>query len=993
VDLVAVLRGLRSLEDLPALAAALGHEPLWDPVPGGHQPAVVVGRSGEFAWYAIAGPRAEQRARALGRSMAARGRLCGVLGLDPSRRWLAVTVSLEGAPSLGVALDEPERAALASLARLAVQGKPGAARYATHVADALSGEPVGRRFFREFRGTLERMAAGLPGPLPGADRHAIALLQLTRVLFLYFVQAKGWLAGNERFLATWVDRCLEKRRRLHRDLLKPLFFGTLNRPAAERGGIATQFGAVPFLNGGLFEPHPLERRLRGDIPNPLWRDAFDRLFERFHFTVDEADRGGVAPDMLGRVFEGVMAPDERRASGTYYTPSALVQRLLTEGLAALVAGRQRCSHAEAERRLADGDRAVLRLLSSIRVLDPAVGSGAFLLGVLDRLSGAGSSRRSLVKARRRILRRNLFGVDRNGAAVRLTELRLWLAVIAEDRTQRPQDILPLPNLDCLIRQGDSLFDPVGHGFRPPAEQDRATELAKLRRTVITATGTAKRTLLRQLAKAEIDIAAGSLAGTEAGLRESITECLWLARTTDLFGTRRGMDGGGRQRLAELRQELRRVRTLQRSLRRERELPWFDYRVQFADVFADGGFDLLLGNPPWLRAEELSPEFRRRLAGRYHWWRSAGHGYGNRPDLAVAFLERSLELTAPGGVVAMLVPAKIGAAGYGTAARHALAAGTTLVTIADLTGSKEDAFEATVYPLALVLRKAAATPRHRVRTGFGSGPTVPQSSLGGGSPWLLRGHAIRDTLTAMRQEHPTIESAVSCHLGLKTGANRIFLNPPDVEGELVRWAIRGRDVAPFRIRRRTRLLWTHQDHGSPLPRLPPRAAAYLAQHLAALRSRTDYMGGPPWTLFRTRAASAPHRVIWADLARELRAASLAGQADAIPLNSCYVATVDSPHAADRLAAWLNSSWLRAAARAGAMPAAGGCARYTATTVGALPLPAAVLDDDDLSSLTRSARDGGRVQDDLDDIAARHLGLSAAQRSALLASLERDSADRG
>ncbi len=200
-----------------------------------NQPAVVVGRSGEFAWYAIAGPRAELRARALGRSMAARGRLCGVLGLDPSRRWLAVTVSLEGAPSLGVALDEPERAALASLARLAVQGKPGAARYATHVADALGGEPVGRRFFREFRCTLERMAAGLPGALPGADRHAIALLQLTRVLFLYFVQAKGWLAGNERFLATWVDRCLEKRRRLHRDLLQPLFFGTLNRPAAERG--------------------------------------------------------------------------------------------------------------------------------------------------------------------------------------------------------------------------------------------------------------------------------------------------------------------------------------------------------------------------------------------------------------------------------------------------------------------------------------------------------------------------------------------------------------------------------------------------------------------------------------------------------------------------------------------------------------------------------------------------------------------------------------
>ncbi|MGH7580667.1 MAG: hypothetical protein ACREM9_10880, partial [Gemmatimonadales bacterium] len=147
------------------------------------------------------------------------------------------------------------------------------------------------------------------------------------------------------------------------------------------------------------------------------------------------------------------------------------------------------------------------------------------------------------------------------------------------------------------------------------------------------------------------------------------------------------------------------------------------------------------------------------------------------------------------------------------------------------------------------------------------------------------------------------------------------------------------------------------------------------------------------LFRARPAAAPHRVVWADLARELRAASLSGQADTIPLNSCYVALLKSDAEADRLAAWLNSSWLRAAARAGAVPAAGGCARYTANTVGALPLPEAVLADADLSTLTRSARDGARVQDDLDDIAARHLGLNAADRAALLGSLDRHSKDRG
>jgi hypothetical protein len=697
--------------------------------------------------------------------------------------------------------------------------------------------------------------------------------------------------------------------------------------------------------------------------------------------------------MLGHVFEGVMAPDQRRASGTYYTPAALVHELMGEGLAARVSERLSCSQAEAERRLADGEEAARRAVRRIRILDPAVGSGAFLLGALDRLSAVGSANGSAAEARRRILQRNIFGVDRNGAAVRLTELRLWLAVIADDGTDRPDEVHPLPNLDCLIRQGDSLFDPAGSGLRVPADRRRASELALLRQRVVTATGREKRAILGDLARAEAGIAEQSLAEADVALRDSITDCLRIARGADLFGARRGLDGEGSERLAELRGELRQVRLLRRALAREGEVPWFDYRVQFADVFATGGFDLVVGNPPWLRAEELPADLRRRLAGRYRWWRSGRGGYANRPDLAVAFLERSLELAAPGGVVAMLVPAKVAAAGYGAAARHALAAGATLVAVADLTGSPRASFEATVYPLALVVRKAAAPPRHRVRVSLGSGATVPQASLRGGAPWVLGRQPLRDALAAMRQRHPRLDSVVSCHLGLKTGANRIFLDPPDVEDEMLRWALRGRDLAPFRPRNRTRLLWTHGPDGSPLPRLPPRTAAYLAPHIPVLRSRSDYAGGPPWTLFRTRAAAAPHRVVWADLAHRLRAASLTGLHDTIPLNSCYVAPARSDAEADRIAAWLNSSWLRVAARAGAVPAAGGCARYTAGTVGALPLPPGVLSDDDLSTLTRSGRAGGQVQADLDDIAARHLDLAASHRAALLGSLGGRADDRG
>jgi hypothetical protein len=385
--------------------------------------------------------------------------------------------------------------------------------------------------------------------------------------------------------------------------------------------------------------------------------------------------------------------------------------------------------------------------------------------------------------------------------------------------------------------------------------------------------------------------------------------------------------------------------------------------------------------------------RRRLAGRYRWWRAGGRGYANRPDLAVAFLERAVELARPGGTVAMLVPAKVAAAGYGATMRHALAGGTTLLALADLTGDPRAAFEATVYPLAVVIRKGAPAPRHRVRLTLGSGPTAPQSSLRGGGPWLLRREPLRAALAAVRGDHPPLESVASCHLGLKTGANHLFLNPPEVEVELIRWAIRGRDVTPFAVRRHTRLLWTHGTDGSPLPRLPPRAASHLSPHLAALRARTDYVAGPPWTLFRARAAAAPHRVAWADLTRVLRAVSLAAMADTIPLNSCYVAVTRDDTEADRLAAWLNSSWIRAAARATAMQAAGGCSRYTAATVGALPLPVSALADSDLPALARLAAEGRHVQAELDDVAARHLSLERSQRTALLTALDGCTDDRG
>ncbi len=604
----AALRAITGVEDLTRLAAALGFAPASEELPPALLPgvgrAMVVGRHGDFEW--VGGEGTLDAARALARGALTTARPAGVLLVDPASRHLAVSVAAPGTPALRLELDAPDAVSVGRLGRCRPAGDEPAVATTLRVADALLGRGVDHRFFLEFRGTLGKVAASLPSAMPPPDRHAFALLQLTRILFLYFVEAKGWLAARPRFLREEVDRCLVSGRRLHRDLLRPLFFGTLNRPLHERGLLARRFGGVPFLNGGLFEPHALERRWRVELRNDVVRDAFDALFERFHFTLAAPGEDRIAPDMLGRVFERVMEPGERRGSGTYYTPAPLVDALLAEAVEAWV-----------ERKGAEAAR-------GIRLLDPAAGSGAFLLGALRLLAGP-DSRPGPARSRRlrRVLAQNLFGVDRNPAAIRLAELRLWLEVISADPGERPASVEPLPNLDAVVRQGDSLVDPLA-GLPSSPGRRTGSALRELRAALLTATGSAKRRALAGLRQEELALARDRLERAEHLLEHEIAELLDQASGATLFGGRSGLGRHATARLAELRHRLHQTRARSRELARADVVPWFHYPTQFADAMAAGGFDLVVGNPPWVRAEALDPGLRRHLVERYRWFASPGH---------------------------------------------------------------------------------------------------------------------------------------------------------------------------------------------------------------------------------------------------------------------------------------------------------------------------------------------------------------------------------
>jgi hypothetical protein len=976
-----LLKRVVSSADLAPLTAEFGAKPCWvelPPAPGCARLAVA-GHAADFTWLAAEAEGPPPVAvRRLARRLASEGRMAGVLGFYPEARRLAIA---SGDRHLVVALDQPAPVHVACLARLA--DTPADLWYPDRVQAALSGTEAGAAFFRDFRQAVDRFAAALPARMPPDDRRTLALVQLTRMLFLYFVESKGWLDGHPAFLREQLDQSLARGRNVHRHLIQPLFFGTLNRPPHARANSVREFGGIPFLNGGLFEPHPLEHTHRVLLPNAVWRDALDQLFERYHFTVRESqdDAASIAPDMLGQVFEGIMAPDTRKSSGTYYTPAALVRRMVDAGMAAALGAAVGVSDEEASVRLDARDPALVRRALSLRVLDPACGSGAFLLGALERLSALRSlNGEATAAARRAVLARNLYGVDLDPMAVRLAELRLWLAVVAEERDTTPLAVQPLPNLDCLIRQGDSLLEPPELGLPP---SPLASRLRMVRETLVHASGDAKRSATRDLRRLELEAAVASLVISEQRVTRRIRDLLDAARAPALFEVAGRLTREHRNDLRQLRRELHRLRASRRRAVREGQLPWFSFASQFADVIADGGFDLVVGNPPWVRAETLAPARRAMLTRRYRSWRGGGTtGYRHQPDLAVAFLERAIELSAPAGALALVLPSKVATAGYGAGIRGLLADRATIHAVVPLDTAEDARFAATVYPMALIATRRQAPPGRLVRSTLEPAPGGTPLAFYGEGPWIMRGGRAPAVVESLSTAHPLFGQLYRCRLGVKTGADRVFIDPSDVEPALLRPLLRGRDVRAFHASPRHTLLWTCDNDGTPLAELPPRAAEWISSHRRLLVARRDYQDGPAWQLFRTRGATERFRVVWPDLSRTLVAAPLIGSLRRVsPHTSCDVASMAELEELLAVTGWLNAPLIRAIARAGTTEASGGFRRFNATVVGRIPFPLAARAHPALVELATAGIRGAPCGDDLDAVAADLLGLDQRDRRAL------------
>lgn len=679
----------------------------------------------------------------------------------------------------------PRRSDVDALEELAARDGEGGITLAMRHARALDRGRLTRQFFRDFRVQRARVAdawTGIPSELE-AERGRLALLLLSRLMFLYFLQKRGHLAGDPAYLVGLLNRW---RRRpgegtFYRAVLEPLFFAALNTRPERRSVEARALGALPYLNGGLFERHALERRHPGlDLADDVVACAFDDLLERYRFTTREAAEAeadgagdvGVDPEMLGRVFEGLMAAELRSASGSFYTPAPAVDRLVRTALETHLAGNAGLTPHAAVRLVRDGDsgdippdlrRAARRTLRELRILDPACGSGAFLLGALTRVErlrvALGEKERDAV--RREIVGQALHGVDVQEDAALICALRLWLALaeaggeggrgeggndsvgcatsqveafgLGAAPPNRPV-IAPLPNLDRRIRQGDALVDPIDLAMdaeRGPVSPASIAMDAEVRRAIRALTPLAARypaaepeekpALKRALAAAESRLAAAWLDALKRRLRRWERELDARAGARDLFGETPSFARRAANATRAVHERIAEVDRLRDALDEAGALPFFSFGIHFPEASARG-FDLVLSNPPWVRAHRWPATVGRLVRSRYAVCRPAGWrrgaelvgapgGVGGQVDLSLLFLERSLRLLAPGGTLGMLIPAKSFRSLYGAGARRLLLETTSIAAIEDHGLDQRSVFRADAFVASIVARKHGPLDRN------------------------------------------------------------------------------------------------------------------------------------------------------------------------------------------------------------------------------------------------------------------------------------------
>ena len=301
-----------------------------------------------------------------------------------------------------------------------------------------------------------------------------------RITFLHFLQRKGWLCGDYNYMLNLFKKSNKKDDYLDA-VLEPLFFGILNtKPEKRKALFAEQkwdssllkdWAAIPYLNGGLFEADD-EDSLSIKFPKDFFSELLE-FYSEYNFTVDENDPDdaevGVDPEMLGKIFENLL--EDNKDKGAFYTPKEIVRYMCQESLIAYLVEKSGIEEAqirafvtnpyeEAEKLTEKDIDTLFDALVAVKICDPAIGSGAFPMGLLNELVRCEEAlvlgkeeNKDRAHLKKLIIKNNIYGVDIEKGAIDIARLRFWLSLVVDEDTPSP-----LPNLDYKIMQGNSLLE-------------------------------------------------------------------------------------------------------------------------------------------------------------------------------------------------------------------------------------------------------------------------------------------------------------------------------------------------------------------------------------------------------------------------------------------------------------------------------------------------------------------------------------------------------
>lgn len=580
---------------------------------------------------------------------------------------------------------------------------------------------------------------------------------LGRIVFLHFLQKKGWLgvpyneewgSGDRNFMLNLFKKATEKQKENFLDeVLEGLFAEGLDCNRADKSDLydtkveGLRNCRIPYLNGGLFERDYLDE-LAVRFPAEYF-DSLLTMLSQYNFTIDENDPNdaevGVDPEMLGRIFENLL--EDNKDKGAFYTPKEIVQYMCRESLIAYLQTDQNEEDKETIRKfvtthdaelLGDLKSDIEQKLLDVKICDPAIGSGAFPMGLLRELFFCRSAIEpniieNAANIKRYIIQNNIYGVDIERGAVDIARLRFWLALIVDEKTPEA-----LPNLDFKIMQGNSLlesyegidlsklatmsdlqiYEPQRNLFGELEEQqikeiftqtDKLKEFQTNLKRYFEVTAHDERALLRQSFDDYVrHTIIYTLDTYKRGEEKKVEQILLSTTLTDKQ----------KKTIAEAEKNIEHYKNVIVSVQ-NMELPnsqFFLWHTWFHDVFSrpsKEGFDIVIGNPPY--GAKYDNQTKRYYKNTYVTANSIRGLQKGSLDTYTLFIELGYNLLRQNGCFAYIVPISLTSSDSLTGVHRLLMNNCDTIHISSYAVRPKPVFENAVVNTSILLFQKTETP--------------------------------------------------------------------------------------------------------------------------------------------------------------------------------------------------------------------------------------------------------------------------------------------